>query len=587
MASGTSDLPNHVSEESLSRLHSPGDSLAAKDVPNVLTEDDTGAGLETRSALSPKPTRDQSKQSSRSKRSSMSKTSEASIMGRVMTRLKSIKSEDPLFDTQDSGDSGQKPFAGAFSTAVARALSLQMLLSLVCVAMAAMSCGGMWLVFEINLVAKIKDESAEVVIARSIAAVFSFFMLALSLALSLFLSSAITVPLNRISRSAMHLGEPKSNITSDLLEGCTLPPRSSRILDISKLEHSFGNLIKCASMFTHYVPDTVVRSIFQGDEKAMRLHVSRRRVTIMFTDIKDFTAIAEQLSQEDLLLLLTRYLSVMTKIIESYGGVVAEIMGDGLLVFFNSPEDIEYHEAKACASAIAQQQVLARLNDEFVDMDLPSLELRIGLNTDTVLTGNLGSKTKMKFGCIGDGMNLASRLEGLCKVYGSNVICSANTLDALPSKEQFLFRELDLVQVKGRCAPTRIFEVLGLRDPVACESVDPTVDESSEGDTLSDVIPQPDEVCNAVLSTGFGQFGSRGINPEIIKRANLYETALTAYQQADFKGASEKLESLLTEFPDDKAAALLLERVRRCLVPGALSESDIASWTGVFVLQDK
>lgn len=338
----------------------------------------------------------------------------------------------------------------------------------------------------------------------------------------------------------------------------------------------------------HYVPDTVVRSIFRGDERAMRLHVSRRRVTIMFTDIKDFTAIAERLSQEDLLLLLTRYLSVMTKIIESYGGVVAEIMGDGLLVFFNTPEDIEHHEAKACASAISQQQVLKKLNEEFEDLDLPSLELRIGLNTDTVLTGNLGSKTKMKFGCIGDGMNLASRLEGLCKVYGANVICSANTLDALPSKAGFFSRELDLVQVKGRCAPTRIYEVLGFRNPVAFEHGDSSPRSSPFGGfTLSDVIPQPDDICNAALSTGLAQFSAHVILPDVVKRVNLYETALAAYQTADFKGASEKLSSLLADFPDDKAAALLSERVHECLVPGALSERDLGSWTGVFVLQDK
>lgn len=587
MASGDPELPNHVCEES-----EPIPNLLRNglDMPEGLSEPVTDQGFEepSNSLLSPKATRDLSKQSSRSKRSTMSQKSEASIMGRVLTRLKSIRSEVP-FESQDSGDSlGEKSHTGTLSTAVVCALSLQMLLSLVCIAMVAMSCGGMWLVFEISLVAKINAASAELVRARAVAAVFSFVMLSLSLALSRFLSSAITVPLNRISRIATNLGEPKSHIMNGSLEAGTPPSRSSRILDISELERSFGNLIKCASMFMHYVPDTVVRSIFQGDERAMRLHVSRRRVTIMFTDIKDFTAIAEKLSQEDLLLVLTRYLSVMTKIIESYGGVVAEIMGDGLLVFFNSPEDIEYHEAKACASAIAQQQVLNNLNEEFAHLNLPSLELRIGVNSDTVLTGNLGSKTKMKFGCIGDGMNLASRLEGLCKVYGSNVICSANTLDALPSKAQFFFRELDLVQVKGRCKPTRIFEVLGLRDPVAFESVDSSIDEpSEEGETLSDVIPQPEEVCSAVLSQGLGQFGSRTINPEMIKRVNLYETALTAYQHADFTGAFETLASLLSEFPNDKAAALLFERVRKCLVPGALSEADIASWTGVFVLQDK
>lgn len=167
-----------------------------------------------------------------------------------------------------------------------------------------------------------------------------------------------------------------------------------------------------------------MRNIVNGDKKATRLHVERRQVSIMFTDIRDFTTITESITQSELLLLLTRYFSVMTRIVEYYDGVVAEILGDGLVVFWNTPDTVEDHAAKACATALAQQRALVPLNKELQKFGLPEIAVRIGLHTGPVLAGNIGSEMKMKFGCMGDAVNLTSRLEGLCKAYGVSIICS-------------------------------------------------------------------------------------------------------------------------------------------------------------------
>merc|ERR1712232_338990 len=147
---------------------------------------------------------------------------------------------------------------------------------------------------------------------------------------------------------------------------------------------------------------------------------------------------------------------------------VAEILGDGLLVFWNTPDDVNEHEAKACASALAQHQVLASLNRELKRFQIPPITTRIGLHTGSVLSGNIGSETKMKFGCIGDPINLASRLEGLCKVYGVGVICSRETHDALPADAGFVCRQLDFVQVKGKRIATRIYELIGVNNAAYC-----------------------------------------------------------------------------------------------------------------------
>lgn len=180
----------------------------------------------------------------------------------------------------------------------------------------------------------------------------------------------------------------------------------------------------------------------------------------MFSNIQDSACLSEKLSQRDLLFVLTRFFSVMTRIVELFDGVVGEIMTEppGLLVFWNTPLSVEDHAAKACAAALAQQNAVFLLNTEFAQLDLLHLKVSVGLHTGPVMTGNIGSEQKMKFGCLGDPMNLASRLAGLCKLYGVGVISSAATHSALP--DLFLCRKLDLVKVKGRMEPTTIYEVV-------------------------------------------------------------------------------------------------------------------------------
>eukprot|EP00931_Biecheleriopsis_adriatica_P046137 TRINITY_DN26480_c0_g1_i1.p1 TRINITY_DN26480_c0_g1~~TRINITY_DN26480_c0_g1_i1.p1 ORF type:complete len:361 (+),score=80.05 TRINITY_DN26480_c0_g1_i1:146-1084(+) len=312
----------------------------------------------------------------------------------------------------------------------------------------------------------------------------------------------------------------------------------------------------------------------------MRLHVSRRQVTIMFADIKDFTSIAEKLSKEDLLVLLTRYLSLTTATIEAHQGVVAEIMGDGLLVFWNTPDDVDKHEAKACASALAQQALLGPLNQELEQMSLPSISVRIGLHTGSVLTGNIGSQTKMKFGCIGDAMNLASRLEGLCKVYGSEVLCSAKTRNALPPEAGFVCRKLDLVQVKGKSAATSIYDLFNVASPSVVTGQIEEKNNASFGNASFDQ--------ETKSNASFVSSDSEVFSGSLQDRIHRYETALAFYQRGFFTKACETLESLIESYgEEDKAVNLLLERSRDNARDGALSKSELAAWRGVYVLNEK
>ena len=244
-------------------------------------------------------------------------------------------------------------------------------------------------------------------------------------------------------------------------------PRYSRVAEVNTLQHSFSQLRRALETFSRFVPETVVRNIVSGDGVSRQLHVERRVVTIMFSDIRNFTNISEMLPERDLLALLTRYLTIMTHIVECFEGVVGEVLGDGLLVFWNTPDRVEQHEAKACAAALAMHYAMIELNRELsssgadISVALPELSIRIGIHTGPVLTGNIGSDLKMKFGCMGDPVNLASRLEGLCKLYGARVLISGDTERKLP-RGSFVTREVDLVTVKGKSKTTRLFEVVAM-----------------------------------------------------------------------------------------------------------------------------
>ena len=132
----------------------------------------------------------------------------------------------------------------------------------------------------------------------------------------------------------------------------------------------------------------------------------------MFTDIADYTSIAERLTVDDLMFLLRLYFTHCFPIIAHFRGTVAEIHGDAILAYWNVPDEVDAHAARACAAAIALQQSLAALNRHLTEARLPKLVTRIGVHTGRVLTGNIGSAERIKFGCLGDAVNVASRLEG-------------------------------------------------------------------------------------------------------------------------------------------------------------------------------
>jgi adenylate cyclase len=214
--------------------------------------------------------------------------------------------------------------------------------------------------------------------------------------------------------------------------------------------------------FQSCVAPSVVEEIIRHPER-LRLGGERRELTIFFCDIRGFTTLSENLDPENLASLLHDFLNPMSKIVVQHGGTIDKFMGDAIMALFGAPLHYPDHARRACETALEMLETLKLLNQEWVSQGRPLLKTGVGINTGVVAVGNMGSDTLFDYTAIGDNVNLASRLEGLNKYYGSEIIISAFTAEALD--QQFILRELDLVRVKGKKQPVAIFELLGTAPP--------------------------------------------------------------------------------------------------------------------------
>jgi adenylate cyclase len=213
-------------------------------------------------------------------------------------------------------------------------------------------------------------------------------------------------------------------------------------------------------MFGQYMSETVINHLLANPEK-LKLGGERRRVTLFFSDLAGFTTMSERLEAETVVSVLNDYLSRMTEIILEETGTVDKFEGDAIMAFWGAPLDQEDQAVRACRAALAQNAALAELNAAFAEENLPTLSVRIGLHTGEAVVGNLGSQKRFDYTVIGDTVNLAARLEGLNKFYGTAIMASEATVKEC--EDQMEFRELDLVAVKGRETPVRVFEVMALK----------------------------------------------------------------------------------------------------------------------------
>lgn len=200
------------------------------------------------------------------------------------------------------------------------------------------------------------------------------------------------------------------------------------------------------SLFGEYVPAAyVARMVAQPD--SVLLSGEQRDMTVLFSDIRHFTAMSEHLSASELKDLLNRYLSAVTEVIFQHGGTIDKYVGDMVMAFWNAPLDDAQHASRAVAAALAMQARMVQLREEFVADGLPTFAVGIGLNTGSMNVGDMGSRYRRAYTVLGDAVNLGSRLESLTAYYGVPVLVSECTRD---EASDFIYRRVDRIRVKGR-----------------------------------------------------------------------------------------------------------------------------------------
>jgi adenylate cyclase len=210
------------------------------------------------------------------------------------------------------------------------------------------------------------------------------------------------------------------------------------------------------STMSRYMDPGIAEKLLAGGEEV--LGGKSVVATVLFSDIRGFTPITEDLGAHGTVSLLNEYFTIMVECIQKQGGMLDKFIGDAIMAVFGLPLPHEDDEDRAVRASISMITELRRWNAERVSAGKRPIDIGVGLNTDSIVSGNIGSPKRMDYTVIGDGVNLASRLESACKEYGARILISENTANKL--RGTYRMREADRVIVKGKSEPSSIFEVL-------------------------------------------------------------------------------------------------------------------------------
>lgn len=288
------------------------------------------------------------------------------------------------------------------------------------------------------------------------------------------------------------------------------------------------------SAFKQYVSPDVVRSILDNPNQ-LELGGNKRNMTVFFSDIAGFTSISEKLEPEELVEQLNEYLDEMSEVILQLDGTIDKYIGDAVMAFWNAPLDQPDHAIRACRAALNYQKKLKELNQKREKRGEVEFAARVGLNTGDMIVGNMGSTKRFDYTVIGDSVNLGARLEGVNKMYGTFIMLSEYT-HAL-AKDEIEVREVDLITVKGKNEPVRIFELLSMKGE---------------------------------------------LNDKKKKIKHAFEKGLKFYRQQRWQQAKESFRQVLNIDEKDGPARVFLERCDQ------LQKEELPQdWDGVFKLQTK
>jgi adenylate cyclase len=288
--------------------------------------------------------------------------------------------------------------------------------------------------------------------------------------------------------------------------------------------------------FQQYLSPEVIRRLLQNPEL---VKPRKTEITVMFSDVRGFTSISERLDAQELAALLNEYLTGMTQIVFRHSGTLDKYIGDSVMAFWGAPFENPNHATEGCRAALDMIACLKEMQRKWKWEGRPELDIGIGICTGVASVGNLGSELRHEYTALGDTVNLASRLEGLNKEYGTHILLSDTTYAAV--EDPFLvFRELDLIRVKGKLQPVTLYELVAARG-------------TPEGDA-----------------------------PDLEERLELFAQGRACYRERRWQDAQIVFERLLERWPEDGPARMYMNRCKEYLVAGPEE-----NWDGVYVMTHK
>ena len=339
--------------------------------------------------------------------------------------------------------------------------------------------------------------------------VFGLLAIAAQILIIYFLSRVLSSPLERLSLKVARI---------ETLEPGNLPPLDSPIREISVLSKAVDTLDTTIKSFAAFVPVGLVRQLLQSDQK-LELGGHSQFLTVFFSDLEAFSTLSEAVPAQDLLLRVSAYLELVTKAVNDEAGTIDKFIGDGVMAFWGAPALLDDHAWRACVAALRIEQGMTRLNERWVAEGHKPLNIRIGLNSDAVLVGNIGSKERMGYTVIGDGVNVAARLEGLNKEYGTHICVSHSVFKE--AGERLCVRPIEDVAVRGRRTKIPVYELKGC----------------------------------------YGAGTEFEPDSETLRLCRMTRRAYEVLVQEDFGLALERYQEILTEFPEDTVSRELVRRL--------------------------
>ncbi len=278
---------------------------------------------------------------------------------------------------------------------------------------------------------------------------FGLIAITLQIFIIYIMSKVISAPLEKLATKVTKIQE---------FGGETLPPLDSPIREVAVLSKAIHTLDTLVSSFAAFVPMDLVRQLLDSNQK-LAIGGHSRFLTIFFSDLESFSTLSEELPSQELLLRVSAYLEVVTRSINQEAGTVDKFIGDGVMAFWGAPVHLDDHAWRACLSALHIRDGMKVLNERLTAQGQKPLNVRIGIHSDAVLVGNIGSAERISYTAMGDGVNIAARLEGINKEFGTYICISHNVYKE--AGERLCVRPIDDVAVKGRRGKIAIYELMG------------------------------------------------------------------------------------------------------------------------------